>query len=262
MLTKRIIPCLDVRAGKVTKGIEFKGNIDIGDPVRMAEKYYREGADEIVFYDITASSDKRDIMIDVVSAVGKVIFIPYSVGGGLRTIEDLRKTLLAGAEKISVNSAAVRNPQIISEGAQAFGSQCIVLSMDVKEVEPSEAIPSGYEVVIDGGRTPMGMDAIRWAREGVELGAGEIVVNSIDRDGKTTGYHIPLTRKIAEAVPVPVIASGGAGHPEHLREVFTEGKADAAIVASMIHYGDYTIPQIKQYLREHGVSIRGVPEMV
>ena len=262
MLTKRVIPCLDVRAGKVTKGIEFKGNVDIGDPVAMGKKYYDEGADEIVFYDITASSDKRDIMIDVVSEVGKVIFIPYSVGGGLRTFDDLRKTLLAGAEKVSLNSSAVRNPGIITEGAKAFGNQCVVLSMDVKEVEKSAKIPTGYEVVIDGGRTPMGMDAIEWAQKGVELGAGEIVVNSIDQDGKTNGYHIPLTRAIAEAVPVPVIASGGAGEPEHLREVFTDGKADAAIIASMIHYGTYTIAQIKDYLQENGVSVRQLPVLV
>lgn len=259
MLTKRIIPCLDVRDGKVTKGIKFRGNVDIGDPVAMGQKYYHDGVDELVFYDITASSDKRDIMIDVVSAVGKVIFIPYSVGGGIRTFEDMRRTLLAGAEKISVNSAAVRNPSILTEGSRAFGSQCIVLSMDVKDVEKSGAIPSGHEIVIDGGRKSMGMDAVDWARRGVDLGAGEIVVNSIDRDGQTSGYQIELTRTIAEAVPVPVIASGGAGVPEHLREVFTDGKADAAIIASMVHYGTYTVAQIKEYLTEHGVPVRSIP---
>lgn len=261
MLTKRIIPCLDVRAGKVTKGIEFKGNVDIGDPVQMGRKYYVEGADELVFYDITASSDKRNIMIDVVSRVGEVIFIPYSVGGGIRTFEDMRRTLLAGAEKVSVNSAAVRRPEVLSEGAKVFGSQCVVLSMDVKNVGKSKAIPSGFEIVIDGGRTHMGLDAIDWCRRGVDLGAGEIVVNSIDQDGKTDGYQIELTRAVAEAVPVPVIASGGAGEPEHLREVFTDGKADAAIIASMIHYGDYTIPQIKDELKKSGIPMRAVPEV-
>ncbi len=256
MLTKRIIPCLDVRAGLVTKGVEFKNNIDLGDPVAMAKKYYEEGADEIVFYDITASSDKRDIMIEVVSRTAEEIYIPYSVGGGLRTYEDMRGVLLAGGEKVSVNSAAVLNPEIISQGAHGFGNQCIVLSMDVKRVEPTEKIPSGYEIYINGGRKAMGMDAIEWAKRGVELGAGELVVNSIDADGTQDGFEINLTRTIAKAVGVPVIASGGGGKPEHLLEVFTDGKADAAIVASMIHFGTYSIPQIKEYLHENGVAVR------
>lgn len=256
MLTKRIIPCLDVRAGLVTKGVEFKNNIDLGDPVAMAKKYYDEGADEIVFYDITASSDERNIMIEVVSRTAEEIFIPYSVGGGIRNLEDMRRTLLAGAEKISVNSAAVLNPEIITEGAQAFGSQCIVLSMDVKRVERSDKIPSGYEIFINGGRKGMGIDAIEWCKIGEELGAGELVVNSIDADGTKNGFEIPLTRTISESVGIPVIASGGGGTPEHLYEVFTDGKADAAIVASMIHFGTYSIPQIKQYLLERGVAIR------
>lgn len=256
MLTKRIIPCLDVRAGKVTKGVEFKNNVDLGDPVAMAKKYYKEGADEIVFYDITASSDERNIMIEVVSRTAEEIFIPYSVGGGIRTYEDMRRVLLAGAEKVSVNSAAVLNPEIISQGAKGFGSQCIVLSMDVKSVEPSETIPSGYEIYINGGRKGMGLDAIQWAQRGEELGAGELVVNSIDADGTRTGFELKLTRMISEAVGIPVIASGGGGTPDHLYDVFTEGKADAAIVASMIHFGTYTISQIKEYLQERGVAMR------
>ena len=256
MLTKRIIPCLDVRAGLVTKGVEFKNNIDLGDPVAMAKKYYDEGADEIVFYDITASSDERDIMIDVVSRTAKEIFIPYSVGGGIRVLEDMRRVLLAGGEKVSVNSAAVLNPDIISEGSKAFGAQCIVLSMDVKKVPETKDIPSGYEIYINGGRKPMGIDALEWAERGVELGAGELVVNSIDADGTKDGFELNLTRRIVEAVGVPVIASGGGGTPDHLYDVFTEGKADAAIIASMIHFGTYTIPEIKQYLHERGVRMR------
>lgn len=256
MLTKRIIPCLDVRAGQVTKGVEFKNNIDIGDPVAMAKKYYDEGADEIVFYDITASSDRRDIMIDVVSRTAGEIFIPFSVGGGLRTYDDMRRVLLAGAEKVSVNSSAVLNPGLISQGAKAFGSQCVVLSMDVKKVTPSAAIPSGYGIYINGGRKPMALDALAWAKQGEELGAGELVVNSIDADGTRDGYELRLTRMIAEAVGIPVIASGGGGTPEHLYDVFTEGKADAAIAASMVHFGAYSIPQIKQYLHDRGVPVR------
>lgn len=256
MLTKRIIPCLDVRAGLVTKGVEFKNNIDLGDPVVMAKKYCDEGADEIVFYDITASSDERDIMIDVVSRTAEAVYIPYSVGGGLRTLEDMRRVMLAGAEKVSINSSAVLNPQLISEGAKAFGSQCIVLSMDVKKVSVSEDIPSGYEIYINGGRKAMGMDALAWAKRGEELGAGELVVNSIDADGTKLGFEIDLTRAIAEAVGIPVIASGGGGTPEHLYHVFTEGKADAAIVASMVHFGVYSIPEIKNYLHKRGVPMR------
>ena len=256
MLSRRIIPCLDVRAGKTTKGIKFKGNVDIGDPVEMAKFYYDEGADEVVFYDITASSDKRSIMIDVVNRVAEEIFIPFSVGGGLRTLEDMRSVLLAGAEKVSVNSAAVKNPKIISEGAQAFGSQCIVLGMDVKKVDPSGKIPSGYEVVIDGGRTYMGIDALWWAQEGERLGAGEICLNSIDADGTQQGYELNLTRLISENVGIPVIASGGAGSIDHIYDVLTEGKADAALIASITHYGTFTIRKIKEELDRRGVKVR------
>ena len=256
MLSKRIIPCLDVRDGKTTKGIKFKGNIDIGDPVAMARQYYEDGADEIVFYDITASNERRGIMLDVVRAVAREIFIPFSVGGGLRTVEDMRAVLLAGAEKVSIDSGAVRNPQIIAEGARAFGSQCIVLSMQVKRREKSEAFPSGCEVIIDGGRTPTGRDALLWSQEGVRLGAGELCINSIDRDGTKAGYDLEVTKLISESVSVPVIASGGAGEPRHLLEAFTDGSADAAIVASIVHYGEHPIPDLKHYLKGHGVEIR------
>jgi imidazole glycerol-phosphate synthase subunit HisF len=256
MLTKRIIPCLDVRAGKVTKGVSFQGNVDIGDPITMARHYYEQGADEIVFYDITASNEKRDIMIDVVRRVAAEIFIPFSVGGGLRTLADMRSVLLAGAEKVSIDSGAVRNPDVLSEGADAFGNQCIVLSMQVKRVEVSDAIPSGFEIFIDGARTPTGMDAIEWAQRGESLGAGELVANSIDADGVKTGYDVEMTRLMSEAVDIPVIASGGAGLPVHIADVCDDGKADAAIVASMIHFGEYTIGQIKDELSERGVSVR------
>ncbi len=256
MLSKRLISCLDVRDGKLAKSIKFVNTKDIGDPVTTAKKYYEDGLDELVFYDITASSDKRDIMIDVVSEVASQVFIPFSVGGGLRTVEDCKRVLLAGAEKINVNSAAVKNPQLISDASKAFGAQCVVLSMDVKKVAASDKIPSGYEIVINGGRTPMGIDALFWAQKGEKLGAGEIVVNSIDADGTKAGYEITLTRNIAESVNIPVIASGGGGKPEHLYDVLTKGKADAALIASMLHYGEYTIEGIKQYLSKNGVKIR------
>lgn len=256
MLSKRIIPCLDVRDGRTTKGIKFRDNIDIGDPVEMGRFYYEEGADEIVFYDITASSDRRPIMLDVVRRVAATIFIPFSVGGGIRTLEDMREVLLAGAEKVSVNSAAVLNPELIRQGARAFGNQCIVLGMDVKQVPSSENIPSGYEMVINGGRTAMGIDALWWAQEAERLGAGEICLNSIDADGTQDGYELHLTHLISTHVGIPVIASGGAGKPEHLLEVLSAGHADAALIASMVHHGTYTIKEIKQFLDEHGVKVR------
>ena len=256
MLSKRIIPCLDVRNGMLTKGIQFAGNIDIGDPVEAARAYYEQGADEIVFYDITASSDRRDIMIDVVKRVAETIFIPFSVGGGIRTVDDMRRVILAGAEKISVNSEAVQNPRIISEGAKAFGSQCIVLGMDVKKVTASTSIPSGYEIVIHGGRIATGLDALWWAKEAERLGAGEICLNSIDADGMQDGYELDLTRLVSGSVRIPVIASGGAGKPEHLFDVLTRGCADAALIASMVHYRNYTIGEIKSYLHRSGVKTR------
>jgi cyclase len=258
MLSKRVIPCLDVRNGRLTKGIRFKGNEDIGDPVETARIYYEQGADEIVFYDITASAEGRGIMLDVVERVAAEIFIPFSVGGGIATVEDMRAVLLAGAEKISVNSAAVKNPDIISQGAQAFGSQCVVVGMDVKQVPVSETIPSGYEVGIHGGRKPVGLDALDWARTVEALGAGEICLNSIDADGTKDGYELTLTRLVSDSVGIPVIASGGAGNPEHMVAALTEGRASAALIASIVHYGEYTLPGIKEHLAGRGVKVRTV----
>ena len=256
MLSKRIIACLDVRDGQLAKSVKFVDTQDIGDPVDKAKEYYDDGLDELVFYDITASSDARNIMLDVVEQVARQIYIPFSVGGGIRTLDDANQLLWAGAEKINVNSAAVQRPELIAECAHAIGNQNTVLSMDILKVEASREFPSGYEVVINGGRTPMGIDALEWALRGEELGAGELVVNSIDADGTREGYEINLTRMIAEAVSIPVIASGGAGKPEHLLEVLTDGKADAALVASMVHYGDYTVSGLKSWLSERGVKVR------
>lgn len=253
MLQKRIVVCLDVREGKTTKGIKFKGNVDIGDPVKMAAKYYKDGVDELVFYDITASSEKRSIMIDVVQKVAEQIFIPFSVGGGIGSVADMRAVLLAGAEKVSVNSQAVRNPSIIEEGASLFGNQCIVLGIDAAR---DESCPSGYRVYIDGGRKATDKDALAWAKEAESLGAGEIVLNAIDTDGMRNGYEITITKMISEHLGIPVVASGGAGTPEHLRAVLQEGKADAALIASMVHFGDYTISQIKDYLAANQVPVR------
>jgi len=253
MLEKRVVVCLDVKDGRTTKGIRFKDNVDVGDPVAMARQYYQDGVDELVFYDITASAERRKIRIDTVRKVAEQVFIPFSVGGGISSREEMREVLLAGAEKVSVNSAAVRSPRIITDGASLFGSQCVVLGMDARR-DPSK--PCGYQVVIDGGRTPTDLDALAWARKAEELGAGEIVLNSIDADGTRDGYEIPLTRIISEGVGVPVVASGGAGRPEHLLDVFQNGKADAALVASMVHYGDWSIAQIKDFLRRSGVPVR------
>ncbi len=256
MLSKRIIACLDVRDGNLAKSIKFVDTKDIGDPVSKAREYYEDGLDELVFYDITASSDKRNIMLDVVESVAKQVFIPFSVGGGIRSVEDANKLLWAGAEKINVNSAAVQRPGLIDECSRALGAQNVVLSVDIARVGASNDIPSGYEVVINGGRTATGRDAIAWVIEGEQRGAGELVVNSIDADGTREGYELTLTRMVAEAVGIPVIASGGAGKPEHLYDVLTEGKADAALVASMVHYGDYTVSGLKQWLSDKGIKVR------
>ena len=256
MLSKRIIPCLDVRDGKLTKGVKFQGNVDIGDPVESARRYYDEGADEIVFYDITASAEGRGIFLDVVERVAAAIAIPFSVGGGLSSVADMRAVLLAGAEKVSINSAAVRKPELISQGAEAFGSQAVVVGMDVQQVPVTDSIPSGYEVVIQGGRTPTGLDAVAWAIRCEVLGAGELCVNSIDADGTKAGYELRLTRCIAESVGIPVIASGGAGNPEHMYDALTQGKASAALIASIVHYGEYTIGGIKEYLSGRGCKVR------
>ncbi len=256
MLSKRLIVCLDVRERKVTKGIKFKGNVDIGEPVAMAREYSEGGADELVFYDITASAEVRPIDIGMVEEVAEEIFIPFSVGGGIRDVDDMRRALLAGADKVSVNSLAVRNPDIIRDGARAFGNQCIVLGMDALKVEPTAEVPSGYEVVVQGGRTRTGWDAVQWAQRARDLGAGEICLNSIDADGTRDGYELTVTALISEAVDIPVIASGGAGVPEHLVDVLTEGQADAALVASMVHYGDYTCASIKQAVSAAGVKMR------
>ena len=256
MLSKRVIPCLDVRAGRLTKGIKFQGNVDIGDPVESARRYYEEGADEIVFYDITASAEERGIFLDVVERVASQIFIPFSVGGGISSVADMRAVLNAGAEKVSINSAAVRNPDLVADGAAAFGSQAIVVGMDVLRVPVSETIPSGYEIVIHGGRKRMGLDAIQWARRCQELGAGELCVNSIDADGTRDGYELTLTRAIVDAVSIPVIASGGAGAPEHMYDAVSKGGASAALIASIVHYGQYTIRQCKEVMAEKGAKVR------
>ncbi len=256
MLSKRIIPCLDVRDGKLTKGIKFAGNVDIGDPVEMAAKYYEAGADELVFYDITASAEARGIMLEVVRKVAAQVFMPFCVGGGLSSLQDMYAVLAAGAEKISLNSQAVRDPSLIDQGARQFGAQCVVVGMDVLKVPISQRIPSGYEIYINGGRKAMAMDALGWAKEVEARGAGEICLNSIDADGTQAGYEIALTRMVCQNVSIPVIASGGAGKPEHLAQVLNEAQADAALVASMTHYGYYTIEQIKQYLHGQNIPVR------
>jgi cyclase len=256
MLTKRIIPCLDVRNKVVTKGVKFQGNVDLGDPVEMAVAYSDGGCDELVFYDITASAERRPIDIEMVRDVARAVHIPFAVGGGISTLDDMHRVLLAGAEKISVNSLAVKNPEIIADGARVFGSQCIVLGMDPVRNDDKSRFPSGYEITIRGFRERTGIDALEWAKRAEGLGVGEIVVNSVDADGTRDGFEIHLTKLISTSVRIPVVASGGAGTPKHLEDVFTEGQADAAIIASMIHTGEYTIAQIKDELVKSGIPIR------
>ena len=251
MHTKRIIPCLDVKAGRVVKGTNFVGLRDAGDPVELAATYDIEGADELVFLDITASVEERKAMLDVINKTAGEVFMPLTVGGGISTVDDIRNALRAGADKISVNSAAVKNPQLIAEGAKLFGSQCIVLAIDARRCGEGK-----WEVYVHGGRTPTGIDAIEWAKQGVSLGAGEILLTSMDADGTKNGYDIPLTKAVSEAVNVPVIASGGAGKLEDFYEVLAEGGADAVLAASVFHYKTFTIQQVKEYLRDRGIEVR------
>ena len=249
MLTKRIVPCLDVDHGRVVKGVKFQGLQDVDDPVELAKHYSDIGADELVFYDITASNEEREIFLDVVEKTAYNVYIPFTVGGGIRTIDDFNKVLRAGADKVSVNSAAVKNPQLITEAALKFGSQCVVLSIDAKRSGDS------WEVYVNGGRTPTGIDAVEWAVRGEKAGAGELVLNSIDADGVKTGFDLELNRVISESVTLPVIASGGAGTKEHFLEVFREGKADAGLAASVFHFGEIDIRELKKYLKENGVNM-------
>jgi cyclase len=254
VLTRRIIPCLDVADGKVIRGVKFSADRVVGDPVELAAEYNRQGADELVFYDITASAENRGLIMEVLHRAAGEVFIPLTVGGGVGTSDQMRDLLRAGADKISINTQAVLHPELIAEGADRFGSQCIVLSMDVLWNAEREF----YEIVTHGGRRRTGMDALDWAQRGVELGAGELVVNSIDADGTHQGYELRLTRKIADAVSVPVVASGGAGSPDHMYEVLTEGGADAALAAGIFHFGEFTVADAKRYLAERGVAVRPV----
>lgn len=250
MLSKRIIPCLDIKDGRVVKGVNFVNLRDAGDPVEQARLYDEQGADELVFLDISATHEGRKTTLELVSRVAETVFMPLAVGGGIREVDDMRNLLLAGADKVSVNSAAVRRPELLSEGAMRFGAQCIVLAIDARRTD------SSWEVYVNGGRMPTGIDAIEWAVRGVELGAGEILLTSMDSDGTLAGYDLALTRRIAEAVSVPVIASGGAGLPSHFADVLTEGKADAALAASLFHDGKLKIPELKRELSRWGVPVR------
>ncbi|MAF38944.1 MAG: imidazole glycerol phosphate synthase subunit HisF [Chloroflexi bacterium] len=268
MLTKRIIPCLDVDGGRVVKGVSFVELRDAGDPAELAAFYDQQGGDELVFLDITASSDSRDTMVDVVQRVSEQVFIPLTVGGGVRSVEDVRQMLKAGADKVGMNTAAVNNPELVKQGAASFGNQCIVVAIDAKRVSSSEEGPvpedaglalddsSKWQVYTHGGRTPVGLDAVKWAIRAVELGAGEILLTSMDEDGQLSGYDLDLTRAISEALPVPVIASGGAGELEHLYQALDQGKADAVLAASIFHFGTFTIDQAKEYLKGKGVPVR------
>lgn len=250
MLAKRIIPCLDVDRGRVVKGTHFVNLVDAGDPVENAKRYDEEGADEIVFLDITASSDGRETMVDVVRRTQAVVFVPFTVGGGIRSLEDIRRVLEAGADKVSVNSAAVRSPDLVADAARRFGAQCVVVAIDARRT------PNGYETYVDGGRTATGLDAIEWAKQVEALGAGEILLTSMDRDGTQDGYDVSLTRAVCKAVNVPVIASGGAGSLDHLVEALVDGKADAVLAASIFHFGRYSIQDAKTYLAGHGLVMR------
>ncbi|SEO87472.1 MULTISPECIES: imidazole glycerol phosphate synthase subunit HisF [Propionispora] len=251
MYTKRIIPCLDVKDGRVVKGTNFVQLRDAGDPVELAGIYDKEIADELVFLDITASHEERNTMVQVVENTASQVFIPFTVGGGIRTVEDIRRMLKAGADKVSLNTAAIKNPGLIEEGAKRFGSQCIVLAVDARQTGPD-----AWEVFINGGRTPTGIDALEWVKQAVALGAGEILLTSMDKDGTKDGYDIALTRAVSLAVDVPVIASGGAGELEHFYEVLTAGRADAVLAASVFHYGQFTVRQVKEYLKSRGVEVR------
>ena len=251
MYAKRIIPCLDVKKGRVVKGVSFVDIRDAGDPVECAKIYDREGADELVLLDIMASHEGRSTMLDIVERVADSVFIPFTVGGGIKTTDDFKEILRAGADKISVNSAAVRNPQLINDAAYKFGSQCVVCAIDAKRT------PNGtFEVYLNGGRVPTGIDAVKWAVEAEQRGAGEILLTSMDQDGQKTGYDIELTKSVSENVGIPVIASGGAGKAEHFTEVLTKGKADAVLAASLFHFGELPIPQLKKYLNENNISVR------
>jgi len=250
MVAKRIIPCLDVKDGRVVKGVNFVNLRDAGDPVEQGALYSREGADELVFLDITASVEKRKTILEVVKKTAEAVFIPLSVGGGISDLDDINNLLKAGADRVSINTAAVRDPELVTRAARQFGSQCIIVAVDAKRSN------KGFEVVIEGGRTFTGLDAVAWSREVTNRGAGEILLTSMDRDGTKDGYDLELTRAIAEAVSIPVVASGGAGTIEHMYEALTEGKADAALAASIFHYGEYSIRQVKEYLRDKGISVR------
>lgn len=252
MYTKRIIPCLDVKEGKVVKGINFVGLKDVGDPVELAKSYYEQGADEIVFLDISATNEGRDTMVEVVKKVAETIFIPFTVGGGIRTLDDITKMLRAGADKISLNSAAVHNPEVIREGANMFGSQCIVVAIDAKARDDK----SGWNVYINGGRIDTGMDLLEWTRKVTDLGAGEILLTSMDADGTKQGFDIEMLRAVSSMVKVPVIASGGCGNIEHIDEVFQKDVADAALAASIFHYGEHTVKEVKEYLKNCNVPVR------
>ncbi len=258
MLAKRIIPCLDVRSGRVVKGINFVGLRDAGDPVEVARRYDEQGADELTFLDITASSDERDIILHVVEAVADQVFIPLTVGGGIRVVDDVRRLLNAGADKVSINTAAVQNPQLVADASHKVGSQCIVVAIDAKQVAAGESAggQAKWEVFTHGGRKATGIDAVAWARRVQELGAGEILLTSMDRDGTRNGFDLTLTRAICDAVDIPVIASGGVGNLEHLAEGILQGHADAVLAASIFHYGEHTVREAKEYMRSRGIEVR------